>query len=134
MLVAMLRANPNAFIGGNINRMKAGAVLDLPDASQAAAVPAPEARRTVVAQSRDFGDYRRRLAENAPLAVAPADRQSSGRLQANVEDRSKVAAAPDKLTIARQRPPVPPTTSWRRRARRRKAALAWPSCRRTSAT
>jgi pilus assembly protein FimV len=104
MLVAMLRANPNAFIGGNMNRMKAGAVLDLPDASQAAATPAPEARRTVVAQSRDFGDYRRRLAENAPAsAVAPADRQSSGRLEANVEDRSKVAAAPDKLTIAQAR-------------------------------
>ena len=104
MLVAMLRANPNAFIGGNINRMKAGAVLDLPGASQAAAMPAPEARRTVVAQSRDFGDYRRRLAENAPAsAVAQADRQSSGRLQANVEDRSKAAAAPDKLTIAQAR-------------------------------
>lgn len=104
MLVAMLRANPNAFIGGNMNRMKAGAVLDLPDASQAAATPAPEARRTVVAQSRDFGDYRRRLAENAPAsAVAPADRQSSGRLEANVEDRSKAAAAPDKLTIAQAR-------------------------------
>lgn len=104
MLVAMLRANPNAFIGGNVNRMKAGAVLDLPDASQAAATPPPEARRTVVAQSRDFGDYRRRLADNAPAsAVAPADRQTSGRLQANVEDRSKAAAAPDKLTIAQAR-------------------------------
>lgn len=104
MLVAMLRANPNAFIGGNVNRMKAGAVLDLPDASQAAATPAPEARRTVIAQSRDFGDYRRRLAENAPAsAVAPADRQTSGRLEANVEDRSKAAAAPDKLTIAQAR-------------------------------
>ena len=75
MLVALLRANPNAFIGGNMNRMKAGAVLDLPDASQAAATPAPEARRTVTAQSRDFGDYRRRLADNAPTsAVAAADR------------------------------------------------------------
>lgn len=104
MLVAMLRANPNAFIGGNMNRMKAGAVLDLPDASQAAATPAPEARRTVIAQSRDFGEYRRRLAENAPAsAVAQADRQSSGRLQANVEDRSAAAAAPDKLTIAQAR-------------------------------
>lgn len=104
MLVAMLRANPNAFIGGNMNRMKAGAVLDLPDASQAAATPAPEARRTVIAQSRDFGDYRRRLADNAPAsAVAAADRQTSGRLDANVEDRSKAAAAPDKLTIAQAR-------------------------------
>ncbi|MGJ7490447.1 FimV/HubP family polar landmark protein [Variovorax sp. ZT4R33] len=104
MLVAMLRANPDAFIGGNMNRMKAGAVLDLPDASQAAATPSADARRTVTAQSRDFGDYRRRLAENAPGSrVAEAGRQSAGKLQASVEDRSAAAAAPDKLTIAQAR-------------------------------
>ena len=43
MLVALLRANPNAFIGGNINRIKAGAVLDVPSAAQAGSVPAAEA-------------------------------------------------------------------------------------------
>ena len=30
MLVAMLRGNPNAFIDGNVNLLRAGAVLDLP--------------------------------------------------------------------------------------------------------
>jgi pilus assembly protein FimV len=100
MLVALLRANPDAFIGGNVNRIKAGAVLDVPSASQAGSVPAPEARRTVTAQSRDFGEYRRRLAENAPASrVADADRQASGKLQANVEDRNAANAAADKLRI-----------------------------------
>lgn len=101
MLVALLRANPDAFINGNVNRIKAGAVLQVPSAAAAAAMPPDEARRTVVAQSRDFGDYRRRLAENAPTSrVASADRQASGRLQANVEDRNANAAAPDKLTVS----------------------------------
>lgn len=101
MLVALLRANPNAFIGGNINRMKAGAVLDVSAGSQAASVPPDEAKRTVTAQSRDFGEYRRRLAENAPTArVAAADRQAAGKLQANVEDRNAAAVSPDKLTIS----------------------------------
>ena len=101
MLVALLRANPNAFIGGNINRMKAGAVLDVSSASQASNVPPDEAKRTVTAQSRDFGEYRRRLAENAPTArVAAADRQAAGKLQANVEDRNAAAVSPDKLTIS----------------------------------
>ena len=101
MLVALLRSNPNAFIGGNINRMKAGAVIDVPTAAQATAVQPDEAKRTVTAQSRDFGDYRRRLAENAPTTrVASADRQASGKLQANVEDRNAAAASPDKLTIS----------------------------------
>ncbi|GAA4328411.1 hypothetical protein GCM10023165_00690 [Variovorax defluvii] len=100
MLVALLRSNPGAFIGGNINRLKAGAVLDMPNASQAAAVPADEARRTVVAQSRDFGEYRRRLADNAPASrVADADRQVKGSLQANVEDRNAASAASDKLRV-----------------------------------
>lgn len=104
MLVALLRANPNAFINGNVNRVRAGAVLDMPSAAQAAATPVPEARRTVIAQSRDFGDYRRRLADNAPRAqVASADRQASGKLQANVQDRNAATASPDKLTIAQAR-------------------------------
>ncbi|MDH6169696.1 pilus assembly protein FimV [Variovorax boronicumulans] len=101
MLVALLLANPDAFIGGNINRMKAGAVLDLPGSAEANAVPAAEARRTVTAQSRDFGNYRQRLAENAPTSnVAAASRKASGKLQANVEDRNAAASAPDKLTIS----------------------------------
>ncbi|MET0543718.1 MAG: FimV/HubP family polar landmark protein, partial [Variovorax sp.] len=100
MLVALLRANPNAFIGGNINRIKAGAVLELPGATEAGAVPAPEARRTVTAQSRDFSEYRRRLADNAPTSRVPdADRQASGKLQTNVEDRNAANAATDKLKI-----------------------------------
>lgn len=101
MLVALLRANPSAFIGDNVNRMKAGAVLDVPSAAQAAAIPSDEAKRTVRAQSRDFGDYRRRLAENAPASqVAGADRQAKGQLQANVEDRNAANAAADKLRVS----------------------------------
>jgi len=101
MLVALLLANPDAFVGGNINRMKAGAVLDLPSAAEAGAILPSEARRTVTAQSRDFGAYRQRLAENAPTSnVAAASRKATGKLQANVEDRNAAASAPDKLTIS----------------------------------
>lgn len=101
MLVALLLANPDAFIGGNINRIKAGAVLDLPSAADAAAILPSEAKRTVTAQSRDFSAYRQRLAENAPTAnVAAAGRNASGKVQANVEDRNATATAPDKLTIS----------------------------------
>lgn len=101
MLVALLLANPDAFSGGNINRMRAGAVLDLPSGAEAAAILPDEARRTVTAQSRDFGAYRQRLADNAPTSnVAAASRKASGKLQANVEDRNAAASTPDKLTIS----------------------------------
>jgi pilus assembly protein FimV len=105
MLVAMLRNNPDAFLGGNVNRMKSGAVVNVPSAAQAAGTPPDEARRTVVAQSRDFSDYRQRLAGNAPTSrVARADRAAGGKIQTNVEDRNAAAAAPDKLTVS---PAVP---------------------------
>ncbi len=100
MLVALLQANPDAFINGNINRLKSGAVLDLPTAEQAAAVPAADARQTLVAQSRDFNEFRRRLAENAPATqVAPADRQSGGSVR--TEEQRPAAASPDKLTLSK---------------------------------
>ncbi len=102
MLVALLRANPDAFIRGNINRVRAGAVLQLPDEAEALATPRAEARQIIAAQSRDFNEFRRRLAASAPKAeVAAADRASSGSVQAQVEDRKPSNAAPDKLTLSK---------------------------------
>ncbi len=102
MLMALLSANPDAFIGGNINRIKAGAVLDIPTSEQAALIEASEASRTVVAQSRDFNEFRRKLAEGVPTTqVAAADRQASGKLQARVEEKKPAAATPDKLTLSK---------------------------------
>ncbi|MDM0043584.1 FimV/HubP family polar landmark protein [Variovorax dokdonensis] len=100
MLVAMLRSNPDAFIGKNVNRVKAGAVLTMPSAREAAEVSPKEAKQMLVAQSRDFNQYRRNLAEAAPTSsVAEADRSAGGTLQANVQDRNAAAQSPDKLTI-----------------------------------
>ena len=102
MLVAMLRANPKAFIGGNVNRIRAGAILDLPAESAAAETAAGEARRIVAAQSRDFNEFRRRLAGAAPTAgVAAADRQVSGKVQTEVEDKKPAPATQDKLTLSK---------------------------------
>lgn len=102
MLVALLRTNPDAFIAGNVNRLKAGAVLDLPDTEAASQVPAAEARQTIVAQSRDFNEFRRKLAQGAPAAqVATAERQASGSITAQVQDKKTAAAAPDKLTLSK---------------------------------
>ncbi|WP_188705892.1 FimV/HubP family polar landmark protein [Polaromonas eurypsychrophila] len=102
MLVALLRSNPDAFIGGNVNRLKAGAVLEVPSADQAEALSASEASRTIVAQSRDFNSFRRKLAESAPATqTAGADRQAAGQVQAKVEDKAPAAATPDKLTLSK---------------------------------
>lgn len=102
MLVAMMRSNPDAFIRGNVNRLKSGAVLQLPDETQARATPPGEARQIIAAQSRDFNEFRRRLAGAAPSAeVAAAERSASGKVQTQVEDRKPATAAPDKLTLSK---------------------------------
>jgi len=102
MLVALLRGNPEAFIGGNINRLKAGAVLDVPTAEQAEQVGAGEASRSIIAQSRDFNEFRRRLAEGLPTSsVDASQRQSSGRVQAQVEEKKPAPATSDKLTLSK---------------------------------
>src|SRR5450830_157533 len=102
MLVALMRANPDAFLRGNVNRIKAGAVLALPDSASAEAVPAAEARQIIQAQSRDFNDFRRKLADQAPhVKVAAADRSASGQVQTQVEEKKPAAPAPDKLTLSK---------------------------------
>ena len=102
MLVALLRANPDAFIEGNINRIKSGALVTVPTAGQAQAISASEATQTVFAQSKDFNEFRKKLAGSAPATrVAAADRQQSGSVQANVDDRKPGTSAPDKLTLSK---------------------------------
>jgi pilus assembly protein FimV len=89
MLVSLFRGNPQAFMGDNMNRLKAGAVLSVPSA-EAAAVSQAEAREIIVAQSADFGAYRQRLAQG----VAPRGRSSGPRARpaARCRPRWKTAA------------------------------------------
>jgi pilus assembly protein FimV len=102
MLVALLRNNPDAFINNNINRIRSGAVVDLPDPEQAQSVSATEATRIVVAQSKDFNEFRRNLATNAPNAtVTPPSRTATGTVETKVEDKKPVAPNPDKLTLSK---------------------------------
>ncbi len=102
MLVALLRANPDAFVRSNINRIRAGAVLDVPGTEQAQALSAAEATQTVIAQSKDFNEFRRSLATNAPVAaVAAPTRKTSGAIDTKVEDKKTAAVTPDKLTLSK---------------------------------
>ncbi len=103
MLVSLYRANPEAFMGSNMNRLKAGVVLSVPSADTAQAVSPSEARKTIVAQSADFGAYRQRLA-SATVAATPeaSPRQAGGKVQASVEDRKQSATpTPDKLLLSK---------------------------------
>lgn len=69
MLIAILRANPGAFVNNNINRLKAGATLRIPDSTQLAELPLDKARQEVRVQTADWNRYRRKLADSVPTAT-----------------------------------------------------------------
>lgn len=91
-MLAIQRLNPNAFIGGNINRMRAGEVLRVPGLSEIESVDAREAADEVSRQNRDFA-----AADFQPLA-APAnttpaqDRAPQGQLSVVTADDDGIDA------------------------------------------
>ena len=66
VMIALFRANPGAF-DGNINRLRAGAILRVPSREQIAATSAGEANVEVRNQNQAW--------RGAPPVVAPADRR-----------------------------------------------------------
>lgn len=106
MLVALFRGNKDAFEGGNINRLKTGRILALPDQAAIDGVEPQEARRIILAQSADFNAYRKKLAA-ATTAAAPAQEESSQQsAKGKIEPQLQEPAAPpastkDKLEISK---------------------------------
>ena len=102
MLVAMQKANPEAFINKNINRLRSGVILNLPTGDQASESSAEEAREIVQAQSKDFNSYREKLAASARTNKQDApNRGASGSIQTQVQDKKTGDATPDKLTLSK---------------------------------
>lgn len=103
MLIALQRANEDAFINDNINLVRAGRILSIPDAETAAAVDVQDAKRLVIAQNADFADYRARLGmavAAAPAAPQPAERSAAGPITAKPAE-PKPAPAKDQLKLSR---------------------------------
>jgi len=105
MLVGLFRANQEAFDGGNMNRLKAGKILTVPEQSALEAVSEGEAKKIVVAQSSDWNAYRRKLAGVAAQAQAKEEagkQESAGKITAKVEDKAAAAAEPkDQVKVSR---------------------------------
>ena len=100
MLLALLRSNPEAFLDNNVNRLRAGAILALPDAAQAKEVDREEARQALQLQAEEFATYRNALAERLPTAPMDGNEQTaSGKILQSAPQ--KPAPAQDKLTLAK---------------------------------
>lgn len=63
-MLALLRANPDAFFDNNINNLKAGAILRMPDEGEINALTRAEAIAEVDRQNGLWREYQTQLAEN----------------------------------------------------------------------
>jgi pilus assembly protein FimV len=103
-MLALLRANPEAFINGNINRLKQGAVLRVPQSAELAQLGEAEAAALVRDQMAEWRQARRPIPQpvetaTSPLASAPpraapaAPRAAEARLEIAPPDASAATRA-----------------------------------------
>ena len=103
VMMALLQSNPDAFVDGNVNRLKVGHVLRIEDASLLTAMSQKEAALEFQAQTEAWEGYRQQVAETTatqPLIASEvemgefAETESTGELTlASPEGRELQAGA-----------------------------------------
>ena len=105
MLVALHRANRRAFSGNNMNRLKTGPILRIPDASEVAAISPGEADKEVKMQTNNWELYRQKLAaeiSSATFVDKESAQTAAGKIVTKVDDSAKasVKQPEEKLSIS----------------------------------
>ncbi|KAB8165383.1 hypothetical protein FKV24_017250, partial [Lysobacter maris] len=106
-LAALLVANPDAFIGSNINRLKRGAVLRLPSQSELTAIGPAHARRLVHLQIQAWNQGADSV-DASEMSAALAAVESDIAASAAAAERP---AGPGRLEITPAQEPAPPDPS-----------------------
>ncbi|WP_339538335.1 FimV/HubP family polar landmark protein [Pseudomonas sp. RA_15y_Pfl2_54] len=95
-MLAIQALNPDAFIGGNINLLKTGQVLRLPDSVQSTALPQSRAIAEVAAQNEAWRQGRRYVAKpgtgQQQLDATKRGRANTG-IAPNAEDKLSLVSA-----------------------------------------
>ncbi|HVY05037.1 MAG TPA: FimV/HubP family polar landmark protein [Burkholderiales bacterium] len=107
MLVLLVRNNPEAFSGKNMNRLKTGKILQLPTSEQLSSVSEADARKEVKIQARDWRAYREQLAAAAGQAAPaeqPAQQAASGKVGAPAQDKAATEQPKEVLKLSKNEP------------------------------
>jgi len=97
MLVGLYRANQGAF-AGNMNRLKQGQVLTIPNKDTLTSVDRAAAAQEIKVQAEDWRNYRSKVADSAP-ASSGETKSGSGKITAKVEDKVKTPEPTSKDTL-----------------------------------
>ena len=107
MLIAIFRANEDAFIRGNVNLVRTGKILNIPEAEGINSIDADEANRLVKEHRDQFMEYRSRLAAvPARAETAEGQREASGRIEQKPE-APKPPAPGDQVRLSKSEPSKP---------------------------
>jgi pilus assembly protein FimV len=108
MLVALYRANPAAFMGNNMNRLRTGPILRIPQAGEVETVSRNDANLEVSAQVAEWNAYRQQLAAAAPAVPGPeAGPVAAGRVTTRLEEQAPAPGRPQEvLRLSKVEPPA----------------------------
>jgi pilus assembly protein FimV len=98
VLVGIFRNNPDAFINNNMNLLRTGRILRIPDAAELGAISSAEAGKEIRVQTADWNAYRQRVAGAVPETAVSDARAASGKVTTQVEDTAP-AAPPGKEVV-----------------------------------
>ncbi|MGB1009730.1 MAG: FimV/HubP family polar landmark protein, partial [Thiolinea sp.] len=99
MMMALYRANPKAFIKGNINGLKAGAVLRAPSGQAAKSTSRAQARRQVRQQYAEWKKFRSTLAKKTVPQKSVAAKSTPTKTQTAQAPANNAAADKDKARL-----------------------------------
>ncbi len=94
MLVALHRANRDAFIENNMNLLRVGAVLKIPEKNEVASIDKSTARAEIRMQVEDWHKYQAR--------VAAISGQSSTQVDVRQSDQGKITTSVDRKSASAQ--------------------------------
>jgi len=106
MLVALQHNNSGAFIDNNMNLLRSGKILTIPDPAAIEQTNQSEAKKIVLAQSVDFSAYRNRMANQVeqakPEKAIEPKKTDSGKITAKVSEVPTVVnESKDKLKLSK---------------------------------
>lgn len=98
MLAGLYQANPDAFIKGNINRLKIGQIIKVPTKESLAAIDNNQAKQIVKVHSANWNAYRNNMAKVVASATVNSESEvkqtSSGKITTAEDKAAAIKAGP----------------------------------------
>ena len=106
-MMAILRANPSAFIDNNVNNLKVGKILRVPEHETVAAIPRDQAAREFRGQYDAWQEYKLKLAgASRPIDVAAVEKPKTAPALAPEKTKAGKKAAAEKPAAKGKAEPV----------------------------